>query len=86
MYTKEATNKSFNKSKIVANDTMILGAIKYAFLMSSEIHSMKIDVDVKDGAVTLFGKVKSTNEAQEAMQIALSTKGVLAVKSFFVIE
>ena len=86
VYTKEVANKSYKKSKIVANDTIILGAIKYAFLMSSEIHSMKIDVDVKNGVVTLFGKVKSNNEAQEAMQIALSTKGVLAVKSFFVIE
>jgi len=47
---------------------------------------MKIDIDVKNGVVTLFGKVKSNHEAQEAMQIALSTKGVWAVKSFFMIE
>jgi osmotically-inducible protein OsmY len=86
VYTKEVANKSYEKSKNVANDTIILGAIKYAYLMSPEIHSMKIDVSVKDGIVELFGKVKSNHEAQEAMQIALSTKGVWAVKSFFMIE
>lgn len=86
VYTKEATNKLYKKSKSKVNDALILGAIKYAFLMSSEIHSMKIDVSVKDGIVELFGKVKSNNEAQEAMQIAISTKGVYAVKSFFMIE
>ena len=86
VYTKEAVNNSYDKSKDTINDTMVHGAIKYAFLMSSEIHSMKIDVDVKNGVVTLFGKVQSNHEAQEAMQIALSTKGVWAVKSFFMIE
>jgi len=86
VYTKEVANKSYKKSKNVVNDTMILSAIKYAYLMSSEIHSMKIDVDVKNSVVTLFGKVQSSHEAQEAMQIALSTKGVAAVKSFFMIE
>ena len=86
VYTKEAANNSYEKSKDAVNDTIILGAIKYAYLMSSEIHSMKIDVNVKDGVVELFGKVQSNHEAQEAMQIALSTKGVWAVKSFFMIE
>ena len=86
VYTKEAANNSYKKSKDAVNDTIILGAIKYAYLMSSEIHSMKIDVNVKDGVVELFGKVQSNHEAQEAMQIALSTKGVWAVKSFFMIE
>jgi osmotically-inducible protein OsmY len=86
VYTKEAVNKSYEKGKDAISDTRIHAAIKYAFLMSSNIHSMKIDVSVKDGIVELFGKVKSNNEAQEAMQIALSTKGVWAVKSFFVIE
>jgi len=86
VYTKEAVNKSYEKSKDAISDTRIHAAIKYAFLMSSDIHSIKIDVSVKDGVVELFGKVKSDYEAQKAMQIALSTKGVIAVKSFFVIE
>ena len=86
VYTKEVANKSYKKSKNIVNDTMILSAIKYAYLMSPDIHSMKIDVSVKDGIVELFGRVQSNHEAQEAMQIALSTKGVWAVKSFFMIE
>lgn len=85
IYTKEVVNKSYQKSKDAANDALIHSAIKYAFLMSPEIHSMKIDVDVNNGVVELFGKVESTQEAQKAMEIALSTKGVWAVKAFFVI-
>lgn len=86
VYTKEAVNEKYEKSKDTIADARIHAAIKYAFLMSENVHSMKIDVDVKDGAVELFGKVKSAQEAEEAMQIALSTKGVWAVKSFFVIR
>jgi osmotically-inducible protein OsmY len=86
VYTKEAVNKSYEKSKDAISDRRIHAAIKYAFLMSSDIHSMKIDVSVQDGVVELFGKVKSNYEAQEAMQIALSTKGVSVVKSFFMID
>ena len=86
VYTKEAVNKSYEKSKDAIADARIHAAIKYAYLMSEDIHSMQIDVDVKDGVVELFGKVKSAQEAEEAMQIALSTKGVWAVKSFFVIR
>ncbi len=85
IYTKEVANKSYQKSKDAVNDTLIHGAIKYAFLMSPDVHSMKIDVDVKDGVVELFGKVKSAYEAQKAMQIAISTKGVSGVKAFFAI-
>ena len=85
VYTKKAVNETYEKSKDYIADVRIHAAIKYAFLMSKNIHSMNIDVDVKDGVVTLFGKVKSAEEAQKAMQIALSTKGVRAVESFFLI-
>jgi len=85
VYAKKAVNESYEKSKDAIADARIHAAIRYAFLMSENIHSMKIDVDVKDGTVRLFGKVKSAQEAQEAMQIALSTKGVWAVESFFLI-
>lgn len=86
VYTKEVVNKSYQKSKDVVNDTRIHAAIKYAFLMSEDVHSLKIDVDVKDGVVELFGKVKSAKEAEKAMQIALSTKGVSSVEAFFLIK
>jgi len=86
IYTKEVANNSYKKSKDVVNDTIILATIKYAFIISPEIHSMKIDVDVRNGVVELFGKVRNNLEAQEAIQIAISAKGVLSVKSFFVIE
>ncbi len=85
VYTKEAINESYKKGKDSVNDGLIHAAIKYAYLVSSDVHSMKIDVDVKDGVVELFGKVQSAKEAEKAMQIALSIKGVWAVESFFLI-
>lgn len=86
VYTKEFVNKSYEKGKESVNDTLIHGAIKYAFLVSKDIHSLKINVDVKDGVVELFGKVKSSQEAEKAIQIASSTKGVWAVNAFFIIK
>ncbi len=86
VYTKKAVNESYEKGKDTVSDVRIHAAIKYAFLTSKNVHSMKIDVDVKDGFVELFGKVKSIEEAEEAMLIALSTKGVWAVNSFFAIR
>jgi len=86
VYTKETVNESYEKGKDSINDTLIHGAIKYAFLVSEDVHSMKINVDVKDGVVELFGKVKSSQEAEKAIQIASSTKGVWAVNAFFVIR
>ncbi|MEO1938329.1 MAG: BON domain-containing protein [Sulfurimonas sp.] len=85
VYTKKVVNETYEKSKDAIADARIHAAIKYAYLVSPDIHSMQIDVDVKDGDVRLFGKVKSAQEAEEAMQIALSIKGVWAVESFFLI-
>jgi osmotically-inducible protein OsmY len=86
VYSKELVNESFEKSKDAANDLRIHAAISYAFLISPDIPSMRIDVDVKDGIVDLFGKVKSDKEAEQATLIALLTSGVRAVNSFFVVR
>lgn len=86
LYTKETINESYEEGKDSVNDKLIFSAIKYAYLVSSDVHSMKIDVDVKDGMVELFGKVQSAKEAEKAMQIALSTKGVSGVNALFLIR
>ena len=86
IYTKEAFNDSYTRGKTAINDAMIHAAIRYALLMSPDIRSMRIDVDVSDGIVELFGKVQSAQEAQTAMQIALSTEGVRMVKAFLIIQ
>jgi len=86
VYTKEAINESYKKGKDSVNDGLIHAAIKYAYLVSSDVHSTKIDVDVKDGVVELFGKVQSAKEAEKAMQIALSTKGVSVVNALFLVK
>lgn len=86
IYTKEAFNDAYAQGKAAVNDAMIHAAIRYALLMSPDIRSMKIDVDVTNGIVELFGKVQNAQEAQTAMQIALSTKGVRMVKAFMLIQ
>ena len=86
IYTQEALNDTYTQGKKAVNDVKIHAAIRYALLMSPDIRSMRIDVDVNDGIVELFGKVQSIEEAQTAMQIALSTEGVRMVKAFLIIQ
>jgi len=86
LYHKEIINDSIETNKIMVNDTLIHSAIRYAFLNSPEIHSMNIKIDVNNGEVELFGKVNNAVEAQSAIRIALSTKGVHSVKTLFVIQ
>lgn len=85
-YHKEIINDSIETNKVMVNDTLIHGAIRYAFLNSPDIHSMNIKVDVSNGEVELFGKVDNAAEAQSAIRIALSTKGVHGVKALFLIQ
>ena len=49
------------------------------------VGAMKIDVDTKDGIVTLNGTVKSLAEEQKAIDLAKSVDGVKGVESKLVV-
>jgi len=62
------------------DDASITAAVKSKLGADSTIAGAKINVDTKDGVVTLTGPVKSQTEKDRAMQIARETTGVKNVQ------
>ena len=73
-----AASAALGKAGDVAIDSATTLKIKSALLADPEIKSLRIDVDTKDGAVTLSGTVPSAANAERAATVA---KGVDGVKS-----
>ncbi len=63
----------------VVTDGAITSAVKAQFLADPKVSGLKIDVDTKDGVVTLNGTVKTKDESNKAMFMAHETKGVKSV-------
>ena len=60
-------------------DAAVTSAVKAKFLADTSTPGMKIDVDTKDGVVTLSGTVRSSAEADRAVALARETNGVKRV-------
>lgn len=65
----------------VIDDATITAAVKIKFAKDDLVRAYKIDVDTKDGMVTLTGTVKSEAEAKRAIALAESEEGVKRVSS-----
>lgn len=63
----------------VVTDAALTTAVKTKLLADTTVGGLKIDVDTKDGIVTLTGKVKNAAEKNAALQIARGTDGVKGV-------
>ncbi|HEX8011456.1 MAG TPA: BON domain-containing protein [Casimicrobiaceae bacterium] len=59
-----------------ADDAAITAKIKAGILAEPGLKSLQINVDSKNGTVTLSGNVASNNLRDRAKQIAMSTEGV----------
>ena len=66
-------------AKDLSKDAAITSAVKSKFLADTSISGLKIDVDTKDGIVTLNGNVGSKAEADRAVSMARETDGVSRV-------
>jgi osmotically-inducible protein OsmY len=64
----------------VLGDAGITSAVKTKMLADTDVSGLKIDVDTKDGVVTLSGNVSTATEKRRAVEIARETKGVKTVK------
>lgn len=62
------------------DDVAITSEVKAKLIGDSQVSARKIDVDTKDGVVTLKGTVSSEQEKDKALQIARNTKGVQRVE------
>jgi hyperosmotically inducible protein len=82
--TQEAKDKTYaaaQKTAEVVTDAEITSAVKTKLLADTTVGGLKIDVDTKNGVVTLTGPVNSGAEKTQALHLAKETKGVKKVVS-----
>jgi osmotically-inducible protein OsmY len=63
------------------SDSAITTKVKASLLTEKNLKSLGIDVDTKEGVVTLSGKVPSTIEKKQAEDVTRHVKGVKDVKN-----
>ena len=61
------------------DDAGITASVKTAFAADPEVKALSIDVDTRDGVVTLSGRVETASMRSRAEDIARRTSGVKAV-------
>ncbi len=66
---------------LAANDTWIGTKAKIALLTADDVSGTAIDVDVKEGMITLSGKVHTAAEKARAEQVARGIDGATGVKN-----
>jgi osmotically-inducible protein OsmY len=74
-----ATRDAARDAGAVVSDAAITSAVKTKFLADPAVAGLKIDVDTKDGVVTLSGILPASSERQRAVVLARETSGVKAV-------
>jgi osmotically-inducible protein OsmY len=68
------------------DDSWITTKVQSKFFLDDEVRARNIDVDTRDGMVTLKGTVGSEGERQQAVSIARATDGVTMVHDNLVVE
>ena len=68
------------------DDSWITTKIASKFFLDDDVRARSIDVDTRNGIVTLKGSVESEGERQHAVSIARSTDGVTMVRDSLVVD
>jgi hyperosmotically inducible protein len=68
------------------DDAAVLTKIKTDLLATKNVDGLDINVDVKEGRVTLSGTASSEAERTKAESIAKGTKGVMSVENKIVLK
>jgi hyperosmotically inducible protein len=66
-------------ARVMSSDPALTAAIKGKFIADTTVAALKIDVDTRDGVVTLTGQVRTQAEKDQALKIARETDGVKSV-------
>jgi hyperosmotically inducible periplasmic protein len=77
--TGDRRDDAADRTTGVATDAAVTSAVKTKLLADTAVSGLKIDVDTKNGVVTLNGNVASKSEADRAMSLARDTNGVKEV-------
>jgi osmotically-inducible protein OsmY len=81
----DATGRGVLTAEAV-DDSWITMKIQSKFFVDDDVRGRNIDVDTKDGMVTLKGSVQSEGERQHALSIARSTDGVTMVHDGLIVD
>jgi len=73
------TTNPVDKAVAATDDAAITAKVKTAILAEPGLKSLQINVDTKDGTVTLSGTVDNADLRERAKQLASSTSGVKGV-------
>ncbi len=83
------TNTSATTSQAMGNtvdDIAITASISAAFAKDSDLSAIRIDVDTKNGVVSLMGPAPSATARDKATTIAKGVKGVVSVDNKLVVK
>jgi osmotically-inducible protein OsmY len=75
-----------NTAGELIEDGQLTAKIKSKMTLDDLVQARTINVDTKDGVVTVKGRVRSDAERQRAIQLARETAGVKAVVDRLVVE
>jgi hyperosmotically inducible periplasmic protein len=76
---KATTGQAADRAGTAITDAAITAGVKSKFLADTSVSGLKIDVDTKNGVVTLNGTAATRAEADRAVSLARDTSGVTHV-------
>ena len=76
----DKADKAVDKALEVADDATVKASVKTRLVADAVVKALKIDVDVKDGVVTLKGSADNAEQVDAAERITKDTAGVRSVK------
>jgi hyperosmotically inducible protein len=75
----DSTKQAADSTKTAVSDTAITTKVKSALLADSSVKGTKIEVETKDGTVTLSGTASNPGEKAQAEKLAAAVEGVRSV-------
>ncbi len=84
--TGNTTTTTSSETKRAVSDAAITASVKTDLLKDPDLSVLKIDVDTKDGVVTLNGLAADEPARSRAEKMASAVKGVKEVRNFLVVK
>ena len=76
-----AASEALTRAGDAVADAAITAKVKTAFLADPDVKGLQVDVDTRDGVVTLSGALDKTASVDRAGTIAKATEGVKSVEN-----
>ena len=75
-----------DRTQAVASDATITAKVKSKFVADDQLKAHEINVDTKNGVVTLRGSVQDANAKDRATTVAREVEGVTSVNNELVVR